>query len=399
MRIHKILIEIMTLKRAFYSSALLVVFTALGFGIGYFVQVYWGTSFDSFPILVQAYDILHNHGIKDLPLPPSMEYGMIRGMVEAYDDPYTIFVEPVQHELESNTLQGSFGGIGVRLSRDADKYIVLYPIQDSPADEVGLQDGDRLLTVGEINLTPETSMDTIQAELRGPVGESVTITIGRAPEYSTLEYEIKRSEFPIPSVTWHLDVDEPRLGVIEINVFAASTPEEIQRAVDDLQSRGALAYVFDLRDNFGGLLTAGVDVARLFLQDGVVIEQQYQGQDVETFRVVRPGPLAELPVALLINQHTASAAEIVAGSLKSHERAILIGTPTLGKDTIQLVFDLMDESSMHVTAARWWVPGLNPPVGENGVQPDIEVESNHEDSGPDPAIQTAIDILFVGNLP
>jgi carboxyl-terminal processing protease len=393
-RIHEIFIKLMTLKRAFYSSALLVVFTSLGFGIGYLVHAYWGTSFDSFPILVQAYDILKNHGIKDLPSSSSMEYGMIHGMVEVYDDPYTMFVEPVQHELESNTLQGSFGGIGVRISRDEENYIVLYPIQESPAEEVGIQDGDRLLVVGSLSLSPEISMETAQAELRGPVGESVTVTIGRKPDYFPIEYKMRRTEFPLPSVTWHLDVDEPRLGVIEVNVFAASTPEEIQKAVDDLGSRGASAYVLDLRDNFGGLLTAGVDVARLFLEDGVVIEQQFRGQNSETFRIMRPGPLAEVPLVLIINQHTASAAEIVAGSLKSHSRAILIGVPTLGKDTIQLVFDLMDESSMHVTAARWWVPGLYPPVGKNGVQPDIVVDSNPEEVGPDLAIQSAKKFLF-----
>jgi carboxyl-terminal processing protease len=240
-------------------------------------------------------------------------------------------------------------------------------------------------------------MDPVKAELRGPVGEAVMVTIGRTPDYLPIEYKIKRTEFPLPSVTWHIDVDEPRMGVIELNVFAASTPEEIQRAVDELESRGASAYVLDLRDNFGGLLTAGVDVARLFLKDGVVIEQQYRNQSSETFRVLRPGPLVEIPLVLIINQHTASAAEIVAGSLKSHDRATLIGAPTLGKDTIQLVFDLIDESSMHVTAAHWWVPGLNPPVGENGVQPDILVDSNHDAIGPDLAIRSAKKFLFTEN--
>jgi carboxyl-terminal processing protease len=315
-------------------------------------------------------------------------------MVDAYGDPYTIFVEPVQHELETDTLQGSFGGIGVQLSRDEDGHIVLYPIHESPAESAGIIDGDRLLSVEDLVLIPETDIELVQAELRGLVSDPVTISIGRAPDYFPQELNIVRSEFPLPSVTWHLDVDEPRMGVIDINVFAASTPDEILRAVADLGSRGASSYVLDLRDNFGGLLTAGVDVARLFLNEGVVIEQQYRGQNVETFRVSQPGTLADLPMVILINQHTASAAEIVAGSLKYHQRAKLIGVPTLGKDTIQLVFDLRDESSLHVTAAQWWVPGLDPPVSENGVQPDIFLDSNLEGSLPDPAIGSAKQILF-----
>jgi carboxyl-terminal processing protease len=384
----------MPIKRTFYSIILPIVFTCLGFGIGYLVHAQWGTSFGSFPILVQAYELLKNHGLSDLPSSGSIEYGMIRGMVDAYGDPYTIFVEPVQHELETDTLQGSFGGIGVQLSRDEDGYFVLYPIYESPAESAGIIDGDRLLSVEDLVLIPETDIELVQAELRGLVSDPVNISIGRAPDYFPQEFKIIRSEFPLPSVTWHLDVDEPRMGVIEINVFAASTPDEILRAVAYLGSRGASSYVLDLRDNFGGLLTAGVDVARLFLREGVVIEQQYRGQNVETFRVSQPGALADLPMVVLINQHTASAAEIVAGSLKYHQRAKLIGVPTLGKDTIQLVFDLRDESSLHVTAAHWWVPGLNPPVGENGVQPDIFLDSNLEESLPDPAIGSAKQILF-----
>ncbi len=384
----------MFIKRTSYSIILPIVFTCLGFGLGYLVHAQWGTSFASFPILVQAYDILKNHGIKDLPSSTPLEYGMIRGMVDAYGDPYTIFVEPVQHELETDTLQGSFGGIGVQLGRDEEGYIVLYPIHGSPAEAAGLIDGDRLLSVGDLLLTPETDLEVVQAELRGLVSDPVNVSIGRAPDFIPREIKITRSEFPLPSVTWHLDVDEPRMGVIDINVFAASTPNEIQGAVDDLESRGATSYVLDLRDNFGGLLTAGVDVARLFLQEGVVIEQQYRGQNSETFRITQPGALADLPLVILINQHTASAAEIVAGSLKNHQRAKLIGVPTLGKDTIQLVFDLRDESSIHVTAARWWVPGLDPPVGQNGIQPDIFIETNIEESLPDPAIRSAKQILF-----
>lgn len=386
-------------RRAFYFFAFLILFTSLGFGIGYLVHDTWGTSSDSFPILMQAYDILKNHGIKDFPSSSSLEYGMIHGMVNAYDDPYTIFVEPVQHELETDILQGSFGGIGVRLSRDADNHIVLYPIQGSPAGVAGIVDGDRLLSIGELNLTSETDMEIVQAELRGPVGDTVNITIGRAPDYSPKEFNIRRTEFPLPSVTWHLDVDEPRLGVIEINVFAASTHDEVLEAVEDLKSRGASAYVLDLRDNFGGLLTAGVDIARLFLQDGIVIEQQYRGKSPEIFHVQSPGALANIPIVIVINQHTASAAEIVAGALKAQKRALLIGSATLGKDTIQLVFDLKDESSIHITAARWWVPGLNPPVGENGVQPDIFIDNDIARIGPDPAIQRAKNILFNGNKP
>ncbi len=144
--------------------------------------------------------------------------------------------------------------------------------------------------------------------------------------------------------------------------------------MEDLQQRGATAFVLDLRDNPGGLLDAGVDIARLFLKEGSVMQQQYRGQEVKTFEVEKPGPLADLPLAVLINHGSASAAEIAAGALQAHRRATLIGEPSYGKDSIQLVFTLQDGSSLHVTSAQWWIPGLQKPVGEQGLQPDILID-------------------------
>jgi carboxyl-terminal processing protease len=182
------------------------------------------------------------------------------------------------------------------------------------------------------------------------------------------------------------------VGIIKVNLIAASTPDEIQQAVADLQARGATHYVLDLRDNPGGLLTAGVDIARLFLDEGIVMQQQYRGKDVETYEVKRPGPLNDIPLAVLINHGSASAAEIAAGALQLHRRAPLIGSPSFGKDTIQLVFVLQDDSSLRVTSARWWIPGLEPAVGDAGLQPDIPVTPS-DDPNIDTALQAAIQAL------
>jgi carboxyl-terminal processing protease len=230
--------------------------------------------------------------------------------------------------------------------------------------------------------------------VRGPVNQRVRITVQRPPDYREYQFELRRAEIPLPSVTWHIDSQEARLGVIEVNVIAASTPGEVLKAAQDLQSRGATALVLDLRDNFGGLLTAGVDTARLFLSQGTVIEQQYKGKAVETYRVEKPGPLSDVPLAILINQHTASAAEIIAGALQAQGRARLVGSRSFGKDTIQLVFNLQDESSLHVTSAKWWVPDLAAPLGGSGLQPDVMVDGEPEADKPDAFLQTATELLF-----
>jgi len=381
-------------KQAYLFTLALVLFTALGFAGGVLLSPRLQVAGGEWPILHQAYQILVDNGFKPAPQSPGLEYGMIRGMVQAYDDPYTQFVEPIQHELESNSLQGSFGGIGVRIGRDSNNNVILYPLPDGPAQKAGLLEGDRLLMIEKLEIASETTDEQVQAALRGPVGERVNISIARAPDYQPVKLSIKRAEIPLPSVTWHLDPDSPTLGMIEINVVAASTPDEIQKAVEDLKARGAEVYILDLRDNYGGLLTAGIDTARLFLKDGVIIEQQYKGRDVESYEVEKPGPLAEIPLAILVNKNTASAAEIIAGALKVHGRAKLVGESTYGKDTIQLVFDLKDGSSLHVTSAHLWIPGLVPMLQGTGVQPDVTVANTDGSSGPDPVARAATNLLL-----
>lgn len=381
-------------KKSFLVTSLAVICLMLGFVGGILAHSYRVGNTNNLSILGQAQRILLDHGLKEVPQNPALEYGMIRGMLQAYDDPYTIFVEPVQHELETNTLQGSFGGIGARISRDEAGNIVLFPLPGSPAATAGVLEGARLLSVEGLVLSPETNLEDVQAALRGEVGTKVTISVGQPPDFTSQQFTLKRAEFSLPSVTWHLYPDEQRLGVVEVNVIAASTPDEILNAVNDLMQRGANAIALDLRDNFGGLLEAGVDIARLFLTQGVVIEQQYKDREVETYKVESKGTLADVPLAVLVNQHTASAAEIIAGALQQQGRAQLIGTSTYGKDTIQLVFDLNDGSSLHVTSARWWVPGMQPPIGEGGLQPDILVSTPVDSAGVDDAMRAAAQYLM-----
>lgn len=332
------------------------------------------------PLLSEAKRILEENAFFPLPEQSKLEYGMIRGMLQAYNEPFTTFVEPPQHELQTNQLEGRFGGIGVRIERDAENYVYLYPLPDSPALTAGVQEGDRLLAVGSLPVIPETTTDEIQAAVRGKVGEKVNVTVGRKPDYKPIEVAIVRAEVALPSVTWNLASEDARVGVVNIHVIADTTPDEVTRAIEDLQSRGATHFVLDVRNNGGGLVEAGVDTARLFLDSGTVIEQQYRGEEVKAYKVERPGPFADLPITVLVNQGTASAAEIFAGAIKGHGRGLIVGTRTYGKDSIQLVFSLSDGSSLHVTAAQWWVPGLEPKIGSNGIQPDVPLPEGTDDA-------------------
>ena len=380
-----------TLITAFGTILLIIT----SFSFGYLTREFWSGKQD-YALLMEAHDILLDNGLYDAPEEPSLEYGMIHGMLDAYGDPHTQFIEPAQQELQSNQLEGKFGGIGAELGRDTDGYYVIFPFKDSPASQAGILEGDRLLMVDGVEITPETSTDTVQSAVRGPVGKDVSLTIARSPDFLPQELSIKRAEFPLPSVTWHLDPIETNVGVLKINLTAASTSDEIGEAISDLQARGATHFVLDLRDNPGGLLTAGVDIARLFLEEGdIIMQQRYRDRDVETFQTESTGPLNDIPLVVLINHGSASAAEIAAGALQLHQRSPLIGSPSFGKDTIQLVFVLQDDSSLRVTSARWWIPGLKTPVGDTGLQPDFPV-SPAEDSQTDTIMQTAIQVLLTG---
>jgi carboxyl-terminal processing protease len=341
---------------------------------------------DRTPILHQALQLLEDHSLNPLPTPPAIEYGMIRGMVQAANDPYTMFVEPPQHQLETNRLEGKYGGIGVRVERDANRNYLLYPVPDSPALKAGIQDGDRLVSVGDLQVTPDTDQDKVSAAVRGPVGQKVTLVVARPPDDRQITFSIPRAELSLPSLTWNLVPDNPRVGIVHITNIAATTPAELEKAIDDLLSRKAGYLILDLRNNGGGLVDGGVDVARMFLKDGIVIQQQYRGEAVMTYNVEKPGKYLDLPLAVLINQGTASAAEIVAGALQGRGRASLVGAPSYGKGTIQLVFDLKDGSSLHVTTGRWWVP--NDPVP---LKPDIP---QADDPNSNILVQTAIKELI-----
>jgi carboxyl-terminal processing protease len=348
-----------------------------------------------FQVLNQAYNLLITHGLLETPDDRHLEYGMIRGMLQVYDDPYSIFVEPAQHELETNSLEGDFGGIGVDLQKGMDGKLFLFPFPNSPAEKADILDGDQLFAVDDLVIEPSTPIDSILAAIRGNEGEPVSLTIGRAPDFKPIKRKVIREIFPLPSITSRIYSQENRLGIIKVNLIAASTPEEISLAFKDLRKQGATNFILDLRDNSGGLLSAGIDTAEMFLSKGTILQQQYKGKEVETISVESPGVLADVPLVVLINHSTASAAEIIAGALKQNHRAWLIGEPSYGKDKVQLVFDLEDGSSLHITTLKWVLPDgqwLNP---DNVIDPNEKVEYNDEDfkNGRDPQMDRALEYL------
>jgi len=374
----------------------LQIFVILGaFGLGFIIAERISQSpSSSFPVLDEAFSLIDQYGLKEITADMRIEYGMIRGLVQAYGDPFTSHIEPAQHELQTNQLTGSYGGIGSLIEVREDGHYYLLPYPNSPASNAGLQQHDRLFRVEGKLITDYANLDEIIADIRGEVGTSVSITVLQFPAYQMEEtFSIRRAEVPLPSLLAYLDDDYPQIGVIKINIIAGTTSDELIQAIESLQDQGANRFLIDLRNNGGGLLDSGISMAKLFLEkDQVIINQQAKGEAIKTVKTNQNGKMRELPLIILVNENTASAAEIFAGALQANHRALLVGKDTYGKNTIQLVFDLQDQSSMHITNAKWWFPALPDFKEGSGLQPDVPFD---DIDGMGPVVyETAVELLL-----
>ena len=320
----------------------------------------------------EAWDRVEEHFYGELPSPRERTYGAIHAALSLLDDPYTVFVEPQPRELERDKMRGTFGGLGVTLWRDAEGQMLLSPYADSPAERAGVHEGDILLAVDVETIADDTTVDDVRAWFHGEIGTPVTLTISRPPT-PPFDLTIVRAEIQVPSVTWRVLDQAPGVGYIQINGFTERTGDEVVSALQELlQEQGVSSLIVDLRSNPGGLLDPAVAITSQFLPDGVVlIERSHDGRE-RTFPVQDGGIATEVPLVVLVNGGTASAAEIVAGALQDYDRGLLIGEPTFGKGSVQLIYDLSDGSSLHVTTAIWLTPQQHRIEGQ-GLTPDIYV--------------------------
>jgi carboxyl-terminal processing protease len=331
---------------------------------------------EQFEVFWEAWRILDQDFFGELPSTQERTYGAIRELLVLLGDPYTIFVEPQPRELERDHMRGSFGGIGVDIWYDPEGRMVLSPYPDSPAVKGGVLEGDILLALDGEQLTAEKTIDDVRAQLHGEQGTQVTLTLMRLDSDGSptpsFDLVITRGEIRVPSATWRVLDQAPSVGYIHIQGFTDRTDEEVIEAIGGLKEKGATSLVLDLRDNYGGLISPAIDAASQFLRDGVVMIEEKRNADENTYTARSGGSAPDIPMVVLVNGNTASAAEIVAGALQDHERAPLIGERTFGKGSVQLIHDLSDGSSLHVTTAIWLTPNRNRIEGR-GLTPDIIV--------------------------
>jgi carboxyl-terminal processing protease len=325
-----------------------------------------------FDVFWEAWGHVDEHFYGDLPTDSKRTYGAIQETLRLLDDPYTVFIEPQPRELERDRMRGIFGGIGTTVWRDSEGQIVLSPHPNSPAETAGVRAGDILLAVDGNAMNQSTTVEDVRAQLHGEVSTPVTLTISRPPT-PPFEIVVIRAQISVPSVTWRALDQAPDIGYIRIDSFTEKTSEEATTALQELLYTEAVAdLILDLRDNSGGLLDPTVATASQFLQEGnVLVELDRDGRE-RVFPVQDGGITTDVPLVVLVNGGTASAAEILAGALQDHDRGTLIGEPTFGKGSVQLIYDLSDGSSLHVTSAVWLTPRGHRIEGQ-GLKPDIHI--------------------------
>ncbi|MBM4431463.1 MAG: S41 family peptidase [Chloroflexi bacterium] len=319
--------------------------------------------------------------------PQGMTRGAVNGMLASLNDPYTLFVEPSQHRLETDRLEGQFGGIGVSLDI-TDKQVVVDRVHaDSPAEQAGVQVGDVLLSVYGMDLDG-LSADEVVLLIRGPVGSMVQLRVRRGDQ-EELDLVMIRQQIEVPSLAWQLMPDG--IGYIYIYRFTARTGAEFSAALRLLGPSNVRALVLDLRGNGGGLVDGAVQVLGHLIGHGIAYRELSKEGETR-YAIPFEADAIDWPLAVLVDGASASAAEIVASALQDYGRGILFGEPTSGKGSMQGIFLLSDGSSLHVTTARWLSPHGHPIQGV-GVQPDIVISAVENKADADLVLQRAIDHL------
>jgi carboxyl-terminal processing protease len=281
----------------------------------------------------------------------------VEGMLYELGDPHTTFMTAAEYgDLRAQTT-GEYGGVGMQIAEKGGWVTVLAPLPGTPADRAGIRAGDRIIEV-EGESTAGWSDDDAVKRLRGPKGQPVHIKVARPGVDDPIPFTLVRDEIHINSVTSAYMV-KPGVGLVRLSIFAETSTDEIRNAVAQLKQKGMKGLILDLRTNPGGLLDQGVSVSNLFLKQGdpIVETRGRAPEETERFVARQPETVPDgMPVVVLVDEYTASAAEIVSGALQDHDRALVVGLPTFGKGSVQTLFPLSGGNFLKMTTGRWYTP-------------------------------------------
>lgn len=346
-----------------------------------------------FSLFWRVWDLLkEKHINKDAFEANTLVYGAISGMLKATGDPYTSFFNPSASQVFAQDIEGSFEGIGAELGIKDDILTIIAPLEGSPAEIAGLRAGDKILKVDE-KIVADLTIDEAVDLIRGPKETAVKLVILHTGEQETREISIVRDTIEIKSV--ELEFKDNGIVHLKITKFSENTDKEFNDVVSTIISRETRGIILDLRNNPGGLLDKSVFVAsRMIPKEKIVVTEENSIGKKEDFFTLGGDKLSSIPTVVLINEGSASAAEILAGALRDNQGTTLIGKKSFGKGSVQQLIDLPGGSSVKITVAKWLTPNGNY-IMETGIDPDIEVEMTLDDyeKDRDPQLEKALEII------
>ena len=305
-------------------------------------------------------------------------YGALRGMLQSLDS-HSQFLDPQMYSDMKDDTAGEFGGLGIVITLKDGMLTIVSPMEDTPGFKAGLLSGDRITEIDGVSTDGLSLVEAVK-KLRGEPGTSVGIKIFRPATRNEQEFTLVRAKINVPSIK-DARIIEDGIGYLRITEFKEPTAVALQKALDELLAGGMTSLILDMRNNPGGLLTSAISVSEKFLgrNDVIVYTEGRNNRPLQTFRSKGRRHYTEMPLVILINGGSASAAEIVAGALQDHKRAILVGEKSFGKGSVQSVLPLDDGSAIRLTTARYFTPNKRM-IHDQGIEPNIVVPMDPETS-------------------
>ncbi len=336
-------------------------------------------TFEQLKILIDVYQQVVQNYVEEVD-PQSLIYGAATGLVQTLD-PFSQFLVPEAKEEMNTVTEGQFGGLGIRIMMKDNWLTVITPLPDTPAFKAGVLPEDKIIQIDD-QPTQGMSLQDAVKKLRGAPKTQVKVTIAREGAKEPIPITLTRENIVIASVRSKMLKDD--VGYVRITEFIEPTLRDLEEALKNLQKQGMKGLVLDLRNNPGGLLTSAVDVCKEFIGDQkLVVYTEGRSQPRQEFRAGVSAPYKKVPMVVLQNRGSASGSEIVAGCMQDHARAVIIGSESFGKGSVQSVITLEDGSGLRLTTAKYYTPSgrsihRNEKTGKGGIQPDIEVPVDRE---------------------
>ena len=300
----------------------------------------------------------------------------INGLLQSLD-PYSAYMSPeIFNEMQTET-SGEFGGLGIEVSMESGVVKVISPIDDTPASKAGIKAGDYIVKIDDIQVQGKSLSEAVEL-MRGPVGSGIKLTVRRRGEKKALIFEIVREIIQIKSVK--AELLDKNIGYIRLTSFNENSGDQIEKEIKRIEKDESVkAYILDLRNNPGGLLSQAIKISDFFLDNGEIVSTKSRKQIENRKWFAKKGDITNgKAIIVLINYGSASASEIVAGALKDHKRAILLGENSYGKGSVQSIIPLKNDGAIRLTVAKYYLPS-GKSISEVGVSPDIEVNESSDD--------------------